>query len=80
MQKIKFYDKKSLEISHDSKESVTFTIEVEPVGHGPWMRYKEVVVKPNETFKHAFSDSFQARWIRFVADKNCKATSWLVYE
>lgn len=77
---IGFYDKKSLEISHDSKESVTFTVEVEPIGHGPWMRYKEVVVKPNETFKYAFPDSFQARWIRFVADKNCMATSWLVYE
>lgn len=77
---IGFYDKKSLEISHKSKESVTFKIEVEPIGHGPWMLFKKVNVKPGETFKYDFSDNFQARWIRFVADKNCEATAWLTYE
>ena len=77
---IGFYDKKSLEISHDSSQPVTFRIEVEPIGHGPWMLYKEVTVKPGETFKHQFSENFQARWIRFVADKNCTATAWLEYK
>jgi hypothetical protein len=77
---IGFCDKKSLEISHESKEPVTFKIEVEPIGHGPWMLYKEVTVKPGQTFKHEFSDNFQVRWIRFVADRNCTATAWLVYE
>ncbi len=77
---IGFYDKKSLEISHESKQTVTFKIEVEPIGHGPWMLYKEVIVKPGETFKYEFSKNFQARWIRFSADKNCTATAWLTYE
>lgn len=77
---IGFYDKKSLEISHKSNQSVTYRIEVEPIGHGPWMLYKEVTVKPNEVFKYTLPDSFQARWIRFVADKDCEATAWLTYE
>ncbi len=77
---IGFYDKRSLEISHESAQSVTFKIEVEPVGHGPWMVYKEVKVNPGETFKFDFPAEFQARWIRFVADTNCTATAWLVYE
>ena len=77
---IGFYDKKSLEISHDSNQLVTFKIEVEPIGHGPWMLYKEVTVKPGEKFKHEFSDNFQARWIRFISDKNCNATAWLEYK
>ncbi|HSO88757.1 MAG TPA: hypothetical protein VLQ91_19545, partial [Draconibacterium sp.] len=77
---IGFYDKRSLEISHESLETVTFKIEVEPIGHGPWMLYQEVTVKPGETFKHEFSANFQARWIRFVADANCTATAWLKYE
>jgi hypothetical protein len=77
---IGFYDKRSLEISHESKEPVTFKIEVEPIGHGPWMLYKEVTVRPGETYKHEFSENFQARWIRFVVDKSCKATAWLKYE
>ncbi|WP_372947276.1 hypothetical protein [Mariniphaga sp.] len=77
---IGFYDKRSLEISHDAGEPVTFKIEVEPVGHGPWMLYKEVTVKPGEKFNHQFSENFQARWIRFVAGKNCSATAWLEYK
>jgi len=76
---IGFYDKKSLQFSHDSEEPVTFTIEVEPVGHGPWMKYREVTVKAGETWTYEFEDGFQARWIRFVADRDCVATGWLEY-
>lgn len=76
---IGFYDKKTLTLSHDSKESVKFRIEAEPIGHGPWMVYKEVRVNPGETYEYIFPDAFQARWIRFVSDKDCKATAWLEY-
>ena len=77
---IGFYDKRSLEISHDSGDTVTFKIEVEPIGHGNWMLYKEVSVEPGEKFAYQFPEDFQARWIRFVADKNCSATAWLEYK
>ncbi|MBV5315554.1 MAG: hypothetical protein JZU47_19795 [Prolixibacteraceae bacterium] len=77
---IGFYDKRSLKLSHDSKEDVTFTIEVEPIGHGPWMNYQTFTVKPGESLDYYFPESFQSRWIRFAADKNCSATAWLKYE
>ncbi|WP_256011720.1 hypothetical protein [Desertivirga xinjiangensis] len=77
---IGFYDRKSLELSHDLTEPVTISIEVEPVGHGPWMLYKKIEVKPGETNTYTFPDSFQSRWIRFSSDKNCKATAWLKYQ
>ena len=77
---IGFYDKKSLKISHKSNQTVTFKIEIEPIGHGPWMLFKEVDVKPNETFEYTFAPDFQARWIRFSANKNCDATTWLTYQ
>ena len=48
---IGFYDKKSLELSHDSPESATFDIEMDPVGHGPWMLYQQVTVGPGDTWK-----------------------------
>ncbi len=76
---IGFYDQKELSLSHSSTEAVMFTIEVDPVGHGPWMNWKEVTVKPGEIFTHKFSDSFQSRWIRFKTDKKCEATAWLDY-
>jgi hypothetical protein len=77
---IGFYDKKTLQLSHRSDQSVTFKIEVEPIGHGPWMNFKQVTVKSGEVFSYTFPDSFQARWVRFVADKNCEATAWLTYQ
>src|SRR5690606_19594924 len=41
---IGFYDQKSLTLSHDADTAVTFTLEVEPIGHGPWMKYREISV------------------------------------
>lgn len=77
---IGFYDKRRLELSHTGKQAVQFSIEVEPIGHGPWMVYKKVTVKPGERFKMTFPTEFQSRWIRFVADTNCTATAWLEYK
>jgi hypothetical protein len=77
---IGFYDQRSLSLSHDAKVPVSFKIEVEPIGHGPWMLYQTVTVKPGQTFNLKFPETFQSRWIRFVADKDCKSTAWLKYE
>ena len=77
---IGFYDKKSLSLSHDADQAVTFKVEVEPIGHGPWMTYDEIIVPAGETVNHEFPESFQARWIRFSTNIACEATSWLKYE
>jgi hypothetical protein len=77
---IGFYHKRTLALSHQSKEPVTFRIEAEPVGHGPWMSYREVTVDPGQTWSYTFPDGFQARWIRLVASKSTTATAWLTYE
>lgn len=77
---IGFYDQKSLELSHDSNEEVTFTLEVEPIGHGPWMEYKKLTVQPGEKLSFDFPESFQSRWIRIKSSKNCKATAWFTYQ
>jgi hypothetical protein len=76
---IGFYNDRSLEILHEADQPVTFKIEVNPIGHGPWMLYKEVIIKPGEKFNFQFPEGFQARWIRFTSDKNCVATAWLIY-
>ena len=76
---IGFYDQRSLELSHQSAENITFTIEADPTGDGDLVRYEQFVVKQGEKFKHRFPKSFQARWIRIVADKNTTATAWLEY-
>ncbi|MET7258083.1 hypothetical protein [Dyadobacter fermentans] len=77
---IGFYDQKSLKLSHNAKEDVTFTLEADPVGNGPWMAYKTFTVKPGQTVSFSFPQHFSARWIRFKTDKACKATAWLDYQ
>lgn len=77
---IGFYDDKSLSLSHNTDQPVTFKVEVEPIGHGPWMTYKEIKVAAGEIVDHQFPESFQARWIRFSTDADCEATTWLKYE
>lgn len=77
---IGFYDRKSLSLEHDQAETVSFTIEAEPVGHGPWMTVETLSVEPGEKLVYSFPEGFQARWVRFRADRDCRATAWLVYE
>ena len=77
---ISFYDKKELTLSHQNKENVTFTVEVDPTGNGDWMEYQNFTVKPGEKFTHQLPDNFEVRWIRFTTNDNAKATSWLVYK
>jgi hypothetical protein len=77
---IGFYDHRSLQLSHDAKTPVTFTIATDPVGNGTWMPYKTVTVAPGETFRYQFPKGFQARWIRFNSNKDCHATAWLEYK
>lgn len=77
---IGFYDKRTLALSHDAKEPVEFTLEVDPTGHGPWMTFEKITVLAGVTINYAFPASFQARWIRFKASKACQASAWLQYK
>lgn len=75
-----FYDKRSMKLSHKSDSPVTFVIEANPIGHGPWMQYQKVTVKPGEVWEHEFPTDFEARWIRLSSDKDTTATAWLDYK
>src|SRR5690606_6573419 len=77
---IGFYKNRSLQLRHDAATPVTFTIEADPVGNGPWMKYREVTVQPGSTFRFTFPEAFQACWIRFSSNKDCKATALLQYD
>lgn len=77
---IGFYDDRSLTLSHNSDEPITFDIEADPMGDGPWMLYQRVTIAPGATYRHRFPDHFQARWIRFISDRPTRATAWLDYQ
>lgn len=77
---IGFYDERELKLTNHSEGPVKYTIQVEPVGHGPWMNYREVTLDAGASFDYKFPESFQSRWIRFVADRDAEATAWLEYK
>ncbi|WP_025762329.1 hypothetical protein [Dyadobacter tibetensis] len=77
---IGFYDQKKLQLSHQGKKAIEFQIEVNPIGHGPWMEYKTVIIQPGKSFELEFPSDFEARWIRFTAKDACVATAWLTYQ
>ena len=75
---IAFYDQKRLSLMAD--KDATITIEVDPTGNGDWMEYKVQSLKGGETWQYEFPQAFQARWIRFVSNKDVTATAWLEYK
>ncbi len=73
------YDKKTLTFTHDAKEAVNVTIEVDPTNTGVWKKFQTIQAAPGST-KYVFPDGFGAYWVRLSADKPCTATAVFVYE
>jgi hypothetical protein len=77
---IGYYDQRVLSLRHDLDESVTITMEVDPMGQGQWMKYMQAEVQPGEEWEHTFPEGFHARWIRFIAGRDCHATALFTYK
>jgi hypothetical protein len=74
------YDKKTLTLSHDASEEVTFDLEVDFYAADEWHRHQRITVPAGKAHTFEFPSGYAAHWIRFKADKNCKATAQLKYE
>lgn len=74
------YDRKRLEVSHDAREPLTVTVEVDPAGDGDWLTYATLAVPPGETTRHEFPAGYSAHWVRLTADGPCNATATFTYE
>jgi hypothetical protein len=74
------YDRKRFDVSHDAREPVTVTIEVDPAGDGDWLTYATLAVPPGETARHEFPAGYSAHWVRLTADRPCTATATFTYE
>jgi hypothetical protein len=55
-------------------------VEVDITGTGQWVAYRAFEVGAGTDVRHEFPAAFSAYWVRVVADKDCAATAWLVYE
>lgn len=74
------YDRKSLTLSHDAKETVNIAVQVDLTGDGNWVTYRSFEVTPGRTIKHSFPEAFSAYWLRTVSTKDCRATAQLSYQ
>jgi hypothetical protein len=74
------YDHKHLTLSHLSRETVAFRVEVDFSGTGQWVAYRECLVKAGKPWEHDFPDAFAAYWVRVVSDQDTTATARFVYD
>jgi hypothetical protein len=73
------YHNKKLLLSHNLDETVTFTVEVDYLADGKFVKVFTVPVKPKETLSFQFPDGFHAHWARTLVDKSCVATATFVH-
>lgn len=74
------FDRKSLSLSHDAMQPVTFTVEVDYLATGNWRAYGTFTVAQGTAFTHAFPAGYAAHWVRLRADRDCVATAEFTYE
>ncbi len=72
------FDRRKLTVR--ASAAVNIQVEVDITGEGLWVPHCTVNTAERESAHYVFPDAMQARWIRFIADKNCVATATLEYK
>jgi hypothetical protein len=73
------FDKKVVHLSHKANAPVTFKIEIDFIGDGSWMTYREVTVPAAGYVHHEFPDGFSAHWVRISVNRDCNTTVYFIY-
>ncbi len=74
------YDRKEMNLSHNAKAPVTFTLEVDVTSYGDWKVFDSFTVKPEETLSYTFPDGYSAHWVRVKANADCIASAQFEYK
>lgn len=73
------WDYRSAWIRNDSKETVTYTFEIDKEGNGSWSEMKLVIVEPLGSSTVFFDKKEVGEWIRVKTDKNTRGTINFTY-
>ncbi|MCG8649441.1 MAG: sulfatase, partial [Pirellulales bacterium] len=73
------YDKKSVRMSHQSSQNVTFTLQVDIDGTGLWCDYRSFQVEAGQEVAEEFPEGFSACWVRVVCDQDTTASCLFRY-
>jgi len=75
------YDKKTLTITHNAPQPVSFTIEVDLYNNGMFRTFQTVEVPAaGGKTELEFAPGYQAHWVRLVPKQDCTATAEFIYE
>lgn len=74
------YDRKQLELRHDARDEIAFTILVDVAANDTWFPYATIRVPPGQTVTHAFPRGYSAHWVRLKTDRPCRATALFAYD
>jgi hypothetical protein len=61
------YDYRQLHLTHQSKEPVTFTLEVDREGSNEWETFGEITVPGGGAVSHLFPEKESGAWVRLIA-------------
>ncbi len=73
------FDKKTLTLSHNSAEPVTFTLQMDLSGMAEWATTETFTVAPDEALTHDFPEGYSAYWLRLIPSSDTTATAQLSY-
>jgi hypothetical protein len=73
------FARRSLHLTHQSDETVTFSLELDRQGDGTWSHLQNVTVPPSALHWLSWDQGQQGVWIRVRAHRNCQATVWFEY-
>ena len=74
------FERRAVHLTHNSKESVTFSFEVDRDGNAQWAKLRDVKLPPNGYQWIEFDVREAGSWIRIRTDRNCeKATAFFSY-
>jgi hypothetical protein len=74
------FDRKELTLRHNSRQDVSFLLELDVNNTGVFQPYSTIQVPSTETVVFRFPEHFCAHWLRLTPDHATVATAQLVYE
>ena len=73
------FDRKTLVLENGSNADVEIALESDATATGDWREYRRFKVPAKQKVEFDFPDSFQAYWLRTVADRDATLSATFVY-
>lgn len=73
------FDRKTLVLENHSDVDVEIALETDATATGDWREYRRFQVPAGRQVEFDFPDTFQAYWLRTVADRDAKLSATFIY-